>query len=279
MSSRYAYRGAQLTVDPLAELWQQSRPIFDERLATLREATAAAQQGALTEALCQRARTEAHRLAGTLGIFGQAHSSELALQIERLFRPGDAGDGARAAELAGLYAELDRAFSQPFASGTLLPAKEQPPGCDAFGRAGARPQSAAQPASASILVADDDDSVAKVIETALGRAGHSLVRARDGLEALRLAGEHHFDVILLDIQMPNLDGHAACRAMRSTLKLTTPIIMLSARSDSDSISSGFEDGATDYIMKPFAVAQLRARVETWLMRSAARSNHKDRVEH
>ena len=123
-----------------------------------------------------------------------------------------------------------------------------------------------------VLMADDDDSIATVVKTALRLDGFELIRARDGEEALQLARAADVDLILLDVQMPLLDGFAVCRALRADPALAAiPIIMLTGQRDPEDLQAGFAEGATDYITKPFAVAQLRARVRTWLARSGRAS--------
>jgi CheY-like chemotaxis protein/phosphoribosyl 1,2-cyclic phosphodiesterase len=123
---------------------------------------------------------------------------------------------------------------------------------------------------ARILVADDDRAVLQVLATVLSGDGYQVVTAEDGVTALELARKDAFDLILLDVQMPRLDGLAAARELRLEARLANvPIVMLTARTADRDIEAAFAEGVTDYITKPFAVAQLRARVRSWLSRSAA----------
>ena len=125
------------------------------------------------------------------------------------------------------------------------------------------------PTRARILVAEDDPDVGPLLEEVLEEDGYEVLRATDGAEAVRLAEQHTFDLILLDVEMPTLDGIAACRALRADPRLeAVPIVMLTARTGEDDLAEGFAEGATDYMTKPFAVAQLRARVRSWLTRAA-----------
>src|SRR5262249_305225 len=115
---------------------------------------------------------------------------------------------------------------------------------------------------------DDDDSILRLLHDALERDGHHVTRASNGAEALEAARDGAFDLVLLDLEMPLLDGLAACRAMRREPRLANlPIVILPGRSEDEQILRGFEHGVTDYITKPFAVAQVRSRVRNWLMRS------------
>jgi len=122
---------------------------------------------------------------------------------------------------------------------------------------------------ARILVADDDRSVLQVLETVLSGDGYQVVTAEDGAAALELARHDGFDLILLDVQMPKLDGLEAARQLRRDEKLAdVPIVILTARTSDKDIEAAFAEGVTDYITKPFAVSQMRARVRSWLSRSA-----------
>jgi CheY-like chemotaxis protein/phosphoribosyl 1,2-cyclic phosphodiesterase len=123
---------------------------------------------------------------------------------------------------------------------------------------------------ARILVADDDLAILHVLDTVLSGDGYQVVTAEDGETAVELARHNGFDLILLDVQMPRLDGIAAARKLRSEPRLAgVPIVMLTARTADKDIEAAFAEGVTDYITKPFAVAQMRARVRSWLSRSAA----------
>jgi CheY-like chemotaxis protein len=122
---------------------------------------------------------------------------------------------------------------------------------------------------ARILVADDDRTILQVLEAVLSGDGYQVVTVEDGESALELARNDGFDLILLDVQMPRLDGLATARQLRREPRLAdVPIVMLTARTADKDIEAAFADGVTDYITKPFAVAQLRARVRSWLSRSA-----------
>jgi CheY-like chemotaxis protein/phosphoribosyl 1,2-cyclic phosphodiesterase len=131
------------------------------------------------------------------------------------------------------------------------------------------PRAPRMPTRARILVAEDDPDLGPVLEEVLEEDGYEVLRVTDGADAVRLAEQHTFDLILLDVEMPTLDGLATCRALRADPRLAAvPIVMLTARSGEEQLLMGFADGATDYLTKPFAVAQFRARVRSWLTRTA-----------
>jgi CheY-like chemotaxis protein len=122
---------------------------------------------------------------------------------------------------------------------------------------------------ARILVADDDKTILQVLEAVLSGDGYQVVTCEDGATAVELARNDGFDLIMLDVQMPKLDGLATARQLRGEPRLAhVPIVMLTARNADKDIEAAFADGVTDYITKPFAVAQMRARVRSWLARSA-----------
>ncbi len=124
---------------------------------------------------------------------------------------------------------------------------------------------------ARILVADDDPSIRQVLEAVLGGDGYQVTCVGDGAEAVDLARRDAFDLILLDVQMPTVDGLEAARQLRRDSRFVdVPIVMLTARTADRDIEAAFAEGVTDYITKPFAVSQMRARVRSWLSRSAER---------
>ena len=115
------------------------------------------------------------------------------------------------------------------------------------------------------MVVDDDRTLAELVTFALQREGFEVVQAHDGEAALRRWAEEEPDVIVLDVNMPKVDGFAVCRRIRAEAE--TPIIMLTVRSDEDDIVRGLELGADDYIPKPFSPRQLVARIHAVLRRA------------
>ncbi|MGD2165108.1 MAG: response regulator transcription factor [Anaerolineae bacterium] len=115
------------------------------------------------------------------------------------------------------------------------------------------------------LVVDDDRTLAGLVTFALQREGFEVVQAHDGEVALRRWAEEEPDVIVLDVNMPKVDGFAVCRRIRAEAE--TPIIMLTVRGDEDDVVRGLELGADDYIPKPFSPRQLVARIHAVLRRA------------
>jgi DNA-binding response OmpR family regulator len=115
-----------------------------------------------------------------------------------------------------------------------------------------------------ILVVDDEARIRSIIRKYAEFDGHTVTEAGDGMEAVRLCRQEHFDIINLDIMMPELDGFSACREIRKIV--ATPIIMLSARGEEYDKINGFESGVDDYVVKPFSPRELMLRVEAVMKR-------------
>ena len=117
----------------------------------------------------------------------------------------------------------------------------------------------------NVLVVDDNPQNIQIVGNILLENKLNLAFATDGKKAMELAVNNDFDLILLDIMMPGMDGFEVCRSLRRTQKnAETPIIFLTAKTDNESIIKGFEAGANDYVTKPFNSAELTARVKTQL---------------
>ena len=119
--------------------------------------------------------------------------------------------------------------------------------------------------SARILLVDDEQSVQTLLAYPLRKEGYEVVAAHDGREALDRFAEQRFDLVVLDIMLPKLDGIEVCRRMRSRSQV--PIIMLTAKDDEIDKVLGLEMGADDYITKPFSVREFRSRVRAALRRA------------
>ena len=121
-----------------------------------------------------------------------------------------------------------------------------------------------------ILVVDDDAKIVRLVRTYLEREGYPVVAAADGPAALAAIEEHRPALVVLDLMLPELDGRAVIRAVRRDEEAgATPILVLSARGTTIDRIAGLEDGADDYLPKPFSPAELVVRVKAILRRSAA----------
>jgi DNA-binding response OmpR family regulator len=118
--------------------------------------------------------------------------------------------------------------------------------------------------SEHILVVEDDDALRKLLVLTLKLDGYQIITARDGREALALFGENSIDCVLLDVNMPFVDGLEVCSELRK--KTDVPIIMITANSRTDDVVTGMELGADHYMTKPFMLQELRARIRATLRR-------------
>jgi two-component system phosphate regulon response regulator PhoB len=118
-----------------------------------------------------------------------------------------------------------------------------------------------------ILVVDDEEDILELVRFHLTREGYQLALASSGEEALKKAGRETFDLVVLDLMLPGLDGLEVAKALKSDAKTKTlPIIMLTAKGEDADIVTGLEIGADDYITKPFSPRVLTARVKAVLRR-------------
>jgi DNA-binding response OmpR family regulator len=116
-----------------------------------------------------------------------------------------------------------------------------------------------------ILVVDDDENILSLERTILEQKGFEVTAARGGAEALKLLSEATFDLVLLDVMMPEVDGFTVCRKIKDDPRLKhTPVIFLTAKGGGDALAEGFESGAIMYINKPFTANKLLTIVNTML---------------
>lgn len=124
---------------------------------------------------------------------------------------------------------------------------------------------------AKILIADDDLELLSLLEESLEKEGHVIYTAKDGMEAKQISLKQP-DLILLDVMMPEINGFQVCREIRS--RVDCPILFITAKSDTEDLVKGLGLGGDDYIVKPFRIAELRARVYAHLRRENREKTHK-----
>jgi DNA-binding response OmpR family regulator len=121
-----------------------------------------------------------------------------------------------------------------------------------------------------VLLVDDNSDLALNISDFLEGKGYIVDYAADGRVAYNLVGDNHYDVIVLDIGLPGIDGYGVCQKIRGDLQKDTPIIMLTARDTEFDKLKGFDVGTDDYLVKPFSILELEARI---VALSKRRTNH------
>ena len=118
-----------------------------------------------------------------------------------------------------------------------------------------------------ILIVDDDDEIRELLEFDIASSGYFVDTAKDGLEGLNKALNNTYDLILLDVMMPKMNGFDVCKNIRQA-KLAIPILMLTAKGTIDDKTSGFDCGADDYLVKPFDIQEVLLRIRVLLRRNA-----------
>jgi DNA-binding response OmpR family regulator len=125
-----------------------------------------------------------------------------------------------------------------------------------------------------ILAIEDDPDILSNIASFFKARDFVVDCALDGMHGYALASTGEFDVIILDLALPRLDGYALCKRLRDRARCDTPLIMCSARDTLEERLAGFEAGADDYLVKPFALAELGARVKALLQRARSRAGNR-----
>jgi len=116
-----------------------------------------------------------------------------------------------------------------------------------------------------ILMVDDEENIREMVKEYGEFIGHEVVEAEDGMQAVNICRENLFDIVILDIMMPKMDGFSACKEIRKFSDV--PVLMLSARGEEYDKLFGFEVGIDDYVMKPFSPKELMARINAIVSRS------------
>lgn len=119
-----------------------------------------------------------------------------------------------------------------------------------------------------VLIVDDEKAIVDILEFNLQREGYETLRAYDGPEGLRMAREKNPDLVLLDVMLPGMDGFEVCRTLRAEGN-DVPIVMITAREEETDKVFGLENGADDYVTKPFSMRELLARVKANMRRTVS----------
>ena len=122
----------------------------------------------------------------------------------------------------------------------------------------------------NILVVDDEKTIVDVIEVYLKKEGYTVFTASNGNEALKIFNDKKINLIILDLMLPDISGEDICKKIKNQIDI--PIIMLTAKVNEDDVLNGFKQGADDYVIKPFSVKQLIARVTAILRRYKVNKN-------
>ena len=122
-----------------------------------------------------------------------------------------------------------------------------------------------------ILIVDDESDIRNVVKEYAEFEGYEVAEAEDGMQAIEAVKNNDFDIIVMDVMMPKLDGYSACKEIKKIKSI--PVIMLSARGEEYDKLFGFEIGVDDYVVKPFSPKELMARIKVVMKRNAAPAEH------
>ena len=118
-----------------------------------------------------------------------------------------------------------------------------------------------------LLIVDDDNEIRELLEFDLAQSGYHVETASDGMEGLNKALNNYYDIVLLDVMMPKMNGYDVCKNIRKT-KPDLPVLLLTAKGTIDDKTQGFDCGADDYLVKPFDIQEVLLRVRALLRRNA-----------
>ncbi len=244
---------AELTQMIVAQVWQQVKGISFERLAVLEVAIAAFNDGSFSPDHQTKAEQSAHKLAGSLGMFGFPDGSEIARQLEECFETTVKWRSqeiqAVTQQVKTLREQLER-YSQPSESSLPNPKQEA--------------------TTVTILAIDDDEALLIGLREFLRSLKITLIPLSNPDEVWTTLQTTQPDLILLDVEMPQINGIELCRTIRQHSKWHwIPIIFLTAHRDGATQLQGFETGADDYISKPVVPAELATRILNRLARTRA----------
>lgn len=237
----------------VSEVWQQVQQQVQGRVAVLETASEALLQSHLSEPQRQAAEQAAHKLVGSLGMFGAEEGSRIAQRIEQLFQRVEKRDLRQAASAArmvqALQTELHNLHNQD--AQTLLQTGTTPP-----------------TPIAKILIVDDDDQILMALQKLLMPWGLEVVPLKDPERCLEVLATSIPDLLILDVKMPHHNGIELCQRVRETPQWSDlPILVLTANANAKTMEQVYEAGADDYVRKPVAGPELITRILNRLERS------------
>ncbi len=245
-----------IIADGMERLWKQSQGMITDRLTCIHQALAAAQRNQLDPTIAMNGEAAAHKLVGSLGMFGGDRGSVLAKEVESWFEQARSKSPASVTILEQiliqLRQEIDRLNQTPMAT-TLLMAPGFP-----------KPEKA----EGKIMVMNDDPALLRSIVPILQPWGFEVISLPGNAHLLDALQLHQPDLLILDVELTPLSGIALCKTLRSTNHwVDLPILFLTAQNDSDTLHRVFAVGADDCVSKPFVGPELVTRILNRLERS------------
>ncbi|MBE9013077.1 response regulator [Pseudanabaenaceae cyanobacterium LEGE 13415] len=255
----------------VAEIWQQVKGLSFDRLSVLQAAVNVLKRGEFSEELRSDAAQNSHRLAGALGMFGFSEGSQVALQLEQLFESGDLTNVQEIERTDELIQYLQHYLTLQDQAKTAEPKFQAPNVSDT-------------PTEARVLAIDDDETLITLLQEVLRPFGVEVIPLDSPANLWQVLDEIQPDLVLLDVQMPEINGIDLCKAIRASEQWRwLPIIFLTVCQDFQTQSQVFEIGADDYLMKPVVPSVLATRIFNRISRlqviqqSAIAASHQDAV--
>lgn len=256
-------RNATEVETEIQSIWQQVKENLTQRVAIIQEAARAAQDRNLTETLRETAEKTAHKLIGSLGMFGSDQGSELAQQLEKLFQIKTRLRPPQAKKLLQLTNALQQALQEMQGESSLLEEPEPPP--EPLPKLEAR-----------VLAVDDDPTILTGLQKLLTPWGLQVIVLHDPTQYLEILTATSPDLIILDEEMPILTGTELCRMTRNLPQgQELPILFLTAHKDAETLDRIFSVGADDFVSKPLIGPELVVRVVHRLERSRWLRHHSE----
>lgn len=236
-------------------LWDKFKSPTLQRLVSLEQAVAALRLGSLPEGLRQSALADAHKLSGSLGMFGFAAGSRLAQAIEKSLKTAAP---AAVNQLAALVTALQQELQHPPQLPTESPPELWPaPSADLS----LRPTTTPPPLPLKVLAVDDDVAILATLQTMLSRWGIEPLTLSDPLQVWSVLEQEVPDLLILDVDMPDLNGLDLCKLIRNhDIWNGLPILFLTAQREPEVVLQLYNSGADDYVAKPFTEPELITRI-------------------
>lgn len=248
------------TIAGVSQVWQQVQDRLQGRIAVLETASQALLNANLSDTQRQAAEQEAHKLVGSLGMFGAEEGSRVAQCIEQLFQAGEVRERKQAISLARMVKTLQQEL-QKINTQVSLDGPAQDNG------------TVQQSPIANIMVVDDDPQVLIALQKLLTPWGLNMIPLHDPRQILDELAMRRPDLVVLDIKMPYVSGIELCQTLRNDARWSDlPILFLTAHADAKTMHRVYEAGADDYVRKPVAGPELITRILSCLERSRLSKN-------
>jgi PAS domain S-box-containing protein len=251
------------TLAAIAGVWEKFQGRIKQQVAVLEQAAAALESQSLEQSLRQQAIQEAHTLAGSLGTFGLPEGSDAARQIERLLKLENT---LKQSQVKTLY-EFVQTLRQAVEG---VPQKQVSATVD---QVDTSKQASPQSSQSKVMVVDDDPKILAILQKILEPWGVTLTVLEDPRQFWEILGNTVPDLLILDVEMPHINGIELCQSVRNDARWgNLPILFLTVHTDTDVVNQVFAAGADDFVSKPIVGPEVVTRILNRLERVKLRKN-------